>query len=230
MVILVLGMHRSGTSMTAAMIHELGVSMGKTFIDRNRYNPLGYYEDADFHALNRRILAEAGGSWMEPPSHSEIVKLKRVFEQDVTQLLACRSGNWGWKDPRTSLTLPIYIPFLDNILVVVCHREQSDVVNSLCKRDNMSALKAKRLYTCYYDRINRYLQSVSRQSVLRTRFSHTKDNPREFVEKFVEAAKINPSVERVRNAINHVNSEASLSTARLQILAKKIIKKIDVFS
>ncbi|MCD6476962.1 MAG: sulfotransferase, partial [Candidatus Aenigmarchaeota archaeon] len=42
--IIVLGMHRSGTSMTAGVLHRLGVNMGKNLMKGNWANPLGYFE------------------------------------------------------------------------------------------------------------------------------------------------------------------------------------------
>ena len=57
--IIVTGMHRSGTSMTAMLLAQHGVHMGERLIPGNRHNPRGYFEDADFVELQRSMLAAA---------------------------------------------------------------------------------------------------------------------------------------------------------------------------
>ena len=63
--VVVLGMHRSGTSMIASILNKLGVSMGKVMLGKTPSNPLGHFEDKDFYNLNRKILKlqeEIGGT------------------------------------------------------------------------------------------------------------------------------------------------------------------------
>src|SRR5262249_48993939 len=48
---LVLGVHGSGTSAIAGVLHRLGVSMGDRLVGPTRHNPRGHNENADFPAL-----------------------------------------------------------------------------------------------------------------------------------------------------------------------------------
>jgi len=62
--IIILGMHRSGTSMLSGMLDRLGIDMGDDVVGRQESNPLGHFEDGDLLSLNELILAKAGGSFL----------------------------------------------------------------------------------------------------------------------------------------------------------------------
>lgn len=74
--VIVLGMHRSGTSMTAAILNELGVNMGENLYVNYIANPIGHFEDMNFIILNRKILKTAGGNWEKPPTWKAILMQK----------------------------------------------------------------------------------------------------------------------------------------------------------
>src|ERR1700683_5721745 len=63
--VLVLGMHRSGTSALARGLQMLGVYLGNHFISPNPDNPTGYWEDRNIFGLNERLLAVFGLKWEE---------------------------------------------------------------------------------------------------------------------------------------------------------------------
>ena len=62
-VLLVLGMHRSGTSATAGLFARLGARMAATPMPADRNNPHGYWESALLFRLHDHLLAEAGSAW-----------------------------------------------------------------------------------------------------------------------------------------------------------------------
>ncbi len=80
--IIVLGMHKSGTSLVAGALKKAGVNMGDNLLGRHWSNPLGHFEDMDFFRLNRKILREVGGGWDNPPSLDKVLSLKEKFHQD----------------------------------------------------------------------------------------------------------------------------------------------------
>ena len=53
-IIIVLGMHRSGTSLIAGVLHEMGVNMGSNLMKADEYNPKGYFEDIEIYKFNSR--------------------------------------------------------------------------------------------------------------------------------------------------------------------------------
>ena len=125
----VAGMHRSGTSLFARTLGLCGLYLGDE-IDMAPAaldNPEGYWENVHFLSLNDRILASLGGGWDLPPAAApgwenfpEIVAYQ-VEARSTIQKLA-RRPHWGWKDPRTSLTMPFWRQLVPNLKVVICLR------------------------------------------------------------------------------------------------------------
>lgn len=101
--ILVLGMHRSGTSCLAAMLSAAGgVVPGEAV--RNWDNARGHYEATALIRLNEDVLAHSGGHWLAPP---EDVRWTPEHAAERDRLLAT-PGITIWKDPRTLLVLPFW--------------------------------------------------------------------------------------------------------------------------
>lgn len=135
----ILGMHRSATSLIAKGLQESGVDMGVRHINKNKHNPHGHYENYSFINLNDHILKVAGGSWDKPPSEAAITAL--AGDHRITETIKCgiklySEGRelWGWKDPRTCLTIRLFEPYLVNPHYIFCFRQPEDVAISLEKR------------------------------------------------------------------------------------------------
>lgn len=136
--VLVLGMHRCGTSMTASVIQSLGVNIGDNLLPaKEGDNRLGYFEECEFISINDQILSLAGGNLVNPPSKENIIKAARILDEQITNVINKRSSLslWGWKDPRTSLTFDAYLHKLKNPFIIVCRRSNKAVADSLIKRD-----------------------------------------------------------------------------------------------
>jgi len=137
MVVIVLGMHRSGTSLTACLIHQMGVHMGDKLLGGMGSNPRGHWEDVEFLSLNERILKAAGGSWIYPPSPEKIKALGDRFTKEIRELVERKSRRpkWGWKDPRNSVTYPLYSSYIPSARFVVVHRSRRAIIDSLTRRN-----------------------------------------------------------------------------------------------
>src|SRR5580658_3168224 len=61
--LVVLGMHRSGTSALAGMLHHLGVALGERLMPASPDNPRGYWEHSEIVAINHRLMATMGWAW-----------------------------------------------------------------------------------------------------------------------------------------------------------------------
>ena len=96
--VLVLGMHRSGTSALARGLQMLGVYLGNDFLSPQPDNPTGYWEDRNIFELNERLLAVFGLKWDEVALiddarwHEPEVKLLRG-EADRIPLIAIRRSS-----------------------------------------------------------------------------------------------------------------------------------------
>lgn len=136
MIVVVLGMHASGTSLMSKLLIEAGVHMGDKFMGPMKGIPT--WEDTDFVRLNAHILQRAGGNWSHVPDEDRIWDLRDDpdIKKRVTELLArkARPGTWGFKDPRQCLTLPVYLKHLRDVLFVHVSRDPVDVARSILDR------------------------------------------------------------------------------------------------
>jgi hypothetical protein len=179
---IVLGMHRSATSLAAKGLYY-NIFMGDNFLSKDESQPYGYYEDTDFVHLNDEILEKAGGSWSNPPSHEAILAQALPFEDKIKDLISKKEIKaekyaqqrkliepcWGWKDPRTTLTIELYMPHVKSPHILACFRNPKDIAISLCKRnckwdelseESQSALIELQmpLIKCYNERLVNFIQ------------------------------------------------------------------------
>ena len=155
-IVCVLGMHRSGTSVATRLINLLGIDLGaeEHLLGSRPDNPKGYWEYQPILDLNDEILGRLGGNWHEPPplppgweTAAELADLRQRARDLVARTFA--SSDWGWKDPRTCLTLPFWKQILPPIQYVICMRSPAEVAASLEKRDGFSIEKSIRLWQIY---------------------------------------------------------------------------------
>ena len=152
-----LGMHRSGTSLITRMLNVLGVYLGpdERLMNAQEHNPRGFWEHQLITDLNNAILAQLGGSWDEPPtffpgweSAPELADLRQKARVVIHEDFAATEC-WGWKDPRTCLTLRFWQGLLHPMRYLLCLRNPVDVAQSLYRRDGFSAEKSVRLWLTY---------------------------------------------------------------------------------
>lgn len=158
MIVLVVGMHRSGTSALAGMLHSNGIIMGrngKWYPPPMRENPKGFYENHDFRVLNDQILRDHGYSVKSFDPAVPSVTVERVrYETRMRMQLLVEEYNktyedWGFKDPRTCLTLPIWLGVMaavgvtsDDVRILITCRPTDDIVASMLRRGNKERLGA----------------------------------------------------------------------------------------
>jgi hypothetical protein len=143
-VVVLLGFHRSGTSMVTRMLNLLGVGLGDESAllpPEDRDNARGYWEPRWMIELNEELLATLGSGTFEPfaaePGWERSPQLEPLRERARTLLAQHFEGEtrWGWKDPRTSLTLPFWREVVGQpFACVVCVRSPADAVASALRR------------------------------------------------------------------------------------------------
>lgn len=159
--ICVLGMHRSGTSLVARLLEELGVYFGEPedLLPANYANPLGYWELRAIAETHDLLLQELSRRWdtafpLPEEWHREpfVEPYRERLERAVLEQLA-EHGTFGWKDPRTSLTLPLWNDLLDALGLpahyVMVVRNPLDVAHSLVARDGFEPGDALGLWYHY---------------------------------------------------------------------------------
>jgi hypothetical protein len=142
--ICVMGMGRSGTSLTTALIGLLGVSLGPTerMLEPVQHdNARGYWEQSEIYEINKEILAMFGGSWESPPELSQgwerspaLAEIRDRASNLLADLFGACQGRWAWKDPRASVTLPFWRRLIGEMDFVLCIRNPAEVAASLARR------------------------------------------------------------------------------------------------
>lgn len=149
-----MGEGRSGTSLTAHVLKEMGVKMGEKLKGANHGNKDGYFENVDFVNLNIKILEDNGFDMNKyPVPRPALVKAKvgNKYNAEIEKLVKeNQKGIWGAKDPRFLYTFPLYEPYLEDVHFVVCYRNPISVALSLRHQDNKDLLTSLRTINDYY--------------------------------------------------------------------------------
>ncbi|MFO6423838.1 glycosyltransferase [Motilimonas sp. KMU-193] len=153
-VVVVLGMHRSGTSAVAELLSSFGVDFGQNLIPAAQDNKRGFWEDRDFVEINERLLAELGTKW------SGLATLSNPVSEELTTR-ACAffktkksdSKYIGLKDPRHCRLVhfwhDIFVSENADVKYIYAIRHPNAVVSSLVKRNGYSETQAYLLWMSY---------------------------------------------------------------------------------
>jgi hypothetical protein len=155
--VVVLGMHRSGTSAVAGCLQRLGVDFGPRLMPSTPANPRGFYEHIDIVNLHDRLLLAAGTSWSdtEPRLLNWLATADAGsrFRDELREILRrdfATSPLWGVKDPRLCHLLPWWQPLWAELdtqpLFVLVLRDPAQVAMSLARRDGFSLAKGYLLW------------------------------------------------------------------------------------
>jgi hypothetical protein len=170
-IICVLGMHRSGTSVLTRMLNLLGVTLGAAealTTEPVAFNPKGYWEHHELTAISDAILKRYNGDWEAPPrlprgwEHSRKLEDLRSRARQLTSNQFGATDVWGWKDPRTCLTLPFWQQLFPHMQYIICLRNPVDVARSLEQRDNFSREQSSRLWFTYVASALHYTEGRTR--------------------------------------------------------------------
>lgn len=148
--ILVTGMHRSGTSLVAMTMEGLGFSFGEhsAFYEADQWNARGYFERRDVMDLNNRMITgfERTGSslaafagqirYLLEPSLDRVVARGVSFASEM-RAIGDKPGVNAIKDPRFCLTWSAWAETIDIEACVVCIRHPFDVAGSLRRRQHI---------------------------------------------------------------------------------------------
>lgn len=153
------GMHRSGTSLIARLFYEAGADLGdsKQFYRPDRWNPDGYFEQPDIHAINIPLI---NGPWWKfayfrLPSNKTISKRGKSFANQINKTCD-RYQSKIVKETRFCLTLPAWLKYgaggqIDKI--IVCLREPIQVASSIRKRNFIPTKYALNLWYVHNKRL-----------------------------------------------------------------------------
>jgi hypothetical protein len=154
--IVVLGMHRSGTSATTALINSLGAFVGPEgeLTGSGPENPRGFFERRDLRKICDSFLHTMGADWwkvadLETANLSEDVLTEKSGE--IIQIFGelDKHGTWVIKEPRLCFLLPLFRRFLRDAVVVFVARNPLEVAQSLRRRNGFPRVVGLALWEAY---------------------------------------------------------------------------------
>lgn len=142
--LLVAGFHRSGTSLTAQILHHCGLFLGERLMGAHSTNPHGHFEDEEIVELHDEILADNGLTWqVTGPPPPVVDESRRSQMREIIQRRQAGHEVWGFKDPRVCLFLNTWKELLPEARVLVVYRSFVEVISSLHKRHTDGILQQR---------------------------------------------------------------------------------------
>ncbi|RAN77081.1 hypothetical protein B5P43_20415 [Bacillus sp. SRB_336] len=154
--ILIIGMHRSGTSALTRVINLHGVPLGSELLGRAFDNEAGFWENQRVVNLHEQLLADLGSSWDDTRELREgwfDDALTAAYDDELAALIEDEFGDariWAVKDPRLCRLLPLWLKTLSRLDIepklIFALRHPAEVVGSLMRRNELSAAEASLLW------------------------------------------------------------------------------------
>jgi len=154
--LLVLGMHRSGTSAIAGFLSKLGIALGTNLMASDEYNEKGYFENNYIYNADDDILRALDSSWddlflldeewwQRPQLIPQRDAVKKILREEFSaNELFCI------KEPRISILLPFWISILQELNIepffIIPLRHPLEVAESLQARNGFSIEKGVLLW------------------------------------------------------------------------------------
>jgi hypothetical protein len=244
--LLILGSGRSGTSMVAGLFRNSGVFFGNEMLTPRPANPFGYYEDREINELNAAVIQRLVrglwttrlfpslvhpahrnflATWLAAPWHLPSVEVPATLRDRM--LTKFRRQPFCFKDPRFSVTLPTWRPWLPaNTRFLVVFRDPHRTTDSILRDAAESyhpplPVTADWAYLHWWRNYRRLLGPFSHTG--QWLFVHYDDVIRKaavaaienFAEMPVDASEVSPSVSRSRARPRPVRRRLLRRCARL---------------
>lgn len=159
-IVVVLGMHRSGTSVITRGLQVLGVDLGEKLIGGIAgNNERGFWEDAEINDFNNSLLLKLGSGWDRLNAIDEVMLLGPECAEERHQALTLLREKlrtnliFAFKDPRTAVLLPFWQEIFNSLGLsasyLIAVRNPMEVAQSLHRRDGLSLLKGLLLWVKY---------------------------------------------------------------------------------
>jgi hypothetical protein len=151
--VVILGMHRSGTSIVGGLMNKMGLETGGPLIRPNFDNEKGFFERIDVVIQNDEIMKTQRIHYSYRTAHyNSLEGIKTIllslspqatepnFFRDGSRALSFlnnpASMPWMLKDPRLCITLRTWLPFLSSLpAVLFTYRNPMDVALSMNTRE-----------------------------------------------------------------------------------------------
>ena len=133
MIYVVLGMHKSGTTLVSQILHRSGIDMGDGFESGGTYDQGNQWERREAFVVNLGLVGCEEGAYFSldhyrapngplPPEQAEGMR-------EMVEACQGRGGDWGFKEPLTCLTYPLWRQVLPPHRLVGVYRSPQEVLN-----------------------------------------------------------------------------------------------------
>lgn len=147
-IVVVLGMHRAGTSLLMHVLSRMGLAVGNDLLQGDAANADGYWELRDIYTLQDRILEHIGRAWDTPAGvlpfpgdwrgQAAVQSLRPALAEVLHRHLLTHPGPVGFKDPRTASLLPLWEEVFSDLdlapVYVLATRDPGAVALSMRRR------------------------------------------------------------------------------------------------
>lgn len=145
----VLGMHKSGTTLLAQVLHQSGISMGD--FDLNGTYETGHkFERVEFKALNKEILQAGTNHSLDTVARVPTETIPERFyaiAREHSRALSARHDSWGFKDPRSALLVEFWLSVLPDLRFVVIVRDPKEVCLHYLNQKKASGFRSAYLWS-----------------------------------------------------------------------------------
>jgi len=173
--ILVLGMHRSGTSATTRVLNLLGAELGANLLEAQADNAKGFWEHAEVVQIHEELLEALGRTWhdvrdmpegwlQEPASYVAIDRLVKLIRRDFEG-----KSLWAVKDPRMCRLVPLWQATLQRVGVrataLIVLRKPEEVAGSMHAREGWSKAHSDLMWVQHSLEAVRFTEEMPRSMV-----------------------------------------------------------------
>lgn len=147
-ILVVLGMHRSGTSVATRIFNLLGANPGNDLMLPSSDNPTGFWEPTEIVNVHDELLQQLGYSWDDPRPLPQEWWIRPDMDEFSTRLCQLAEQRYGAvklpiiKDPRLCSLLPIWLEVFKKLgwkpHYILVGRPPLEVADSLMKRNNIT--------------------------------------------------------------------------------------------
>ncbi|MFO7539262.1 MAG: sulfotransferase, partial [Chloroflexota bacterium] len=128
MIYVVLGMHKSGTTLASQILHHSGVNMGENLENGVSYDQGNQYERESTWRLNEDILRanQQRSIDIRLPTNLQLTPEQQARMRQIIAASNHAYSHWGFKDPRTCLVYPLWASELPEHRLIVIYRDPTE--------------------------------------------------------------------------------------------------------
>lgn len=220
-IVVVLGMHRSGTSLVTHIISESGYDAGTNLLGPKADNVEGFFEDIDIYQFNSHLCDFLGITWKSTeefylhPTNILNDLIDNEFEIKALEILNTKllvSNKIVIKEPRMSILLPFWEKVFKQLNISIKYvfsvRNPVAIEQSLIKRDALKSYDASALWYIY----NYEIISCASFDMYVVEYEDLLQNPKKVINRLWDYLKVDETldidevIKLVKSNLNHSKS------------------------